>query len=46
MTHLKEIGRTEANNKILGFHMGDKDNNSAKKKIFMGELLYTADYER
>jgi len=34
-TELKQIGTTENGRRILGLHMGDKNHNSEKKKIFM-----------
>ena len=34
-TELKEISRTENDRRILGLHVGDKNNDSDKKKIFM-----------
>ena len=35
---LKQIGTTENGRRILGLHMGDKNNDSPKKKIFMGKI--------
>ena len=37
-TDLKQIGTTVNNRPIMGLHLGDKNNNSDKKKIFMGEF--------
>lgn len=39
VTELKQIGTTAEDRPIMGFHLGDKNNNSDKKKIFMGEYL-------
>ena len=36
---MKEIGTTENGRRILGLHMGDKNNDSQKKKIFMGKTM-------
>ena len=37
-TDLKQIGTTVNDRPIMGLHLGDKNNNSDKKKIFMGEF--------
>lgn len=39
VTELKQIGTTAEDRPIMGLHLGDKNNNSDKKKIFMGEYL-------
>jgi len=41
VTELKQIGTTAEDRPIMGLHLGDKNNNSDKKKIFMGEFLFS-----
>ena len=44
VTELKQIGTTAEDRPIMGLHLGDKNNNSDKKKIFMGEFLFSFNY--
>ena len=39
-TDLKQIGTTVNDRPIMGLHLGDKNNNSDKKKIYMGKLKF------
>ena len=39
VTYLKQIGTTVEDRPIMGFHLGDKNDNSDKKKIYMGKLI-------
>ena len=39
MTYLKQIGTTVEDRPIMGFHLGDKNDNSDKKKIYMGKFI-------
>ena len=41
VTELKQIGTTAEDRPIMGLHLGDKNNNSDKKKIFMGEFVFS-----
>ena len=41
VTYLKQIGTTVEDRPIMGFHLGDKNDNSDKKKIYMGKLAST-----
>ena len=41
LTQIKEVGKTEDGNRsIWGLHIGDNNNDSEKKKIFMGKCIY------
>ena len=39
VTYLKQIGTTVEDRPIMGFHLGDKNDNSDKKKIYMGKFI-------
>ena len=39
VTYLKQIGTTVEDRPIMGFHLGDKNDNSDKKKIYMGNFI-------